>query len=235
MLIGFRGRCYPAGVVSHSITREDSARSARAGVVLRALLAFVAVFVSPALAATVEGQVFDRAGRPLAGVTVLLVLRTPGPLGLQPAAPREDVLARARSDRQGFFTIEHPLAATRDTVLVRCSGGDGWDRVRYALPADLDVTPSLRERGSAVVAIVVDESAEWAGIARAIDQAGGTATERGRILRTHGLPPETLATADGRTVWRYPSATYFFDAKGTLVETKTGPPPRAAADGRGDS
>lgn len=235
VLMDFRSRCYSADVVSPSLNFGFSARSARPGLLLRAFVLLCCCVSSAAFAATVEGQLFDRDGRGLGGVTIVLVERRPGLLQTIEGGPEENVLARARSDRQGFFKIEvrEPLPSGR--LFVRASSGDGWDRHRYAIPADIDVTLSLNRTRHAVATLVADSAPSWPGLEKAIERAGGITTERGRILRTHGLPPETQAMPGGRVIWRYPSATYVFDAKGALIETHAEGAARANAGSRGES
>ena len=169
----------------------------------------------------VDGQVFDTEGRALAGVTVVLVDRASGLASLARGA-QEIELGRTRTDRQGFFRIEADRAQAVGRLLVRCLVEERWDRQRYEPPDDVDVSGALREQGHAIATVLVREAPAWRELRRAILRAGGTATERGRILRTHGMPPETVATADGRVTWIYPSASYVFDPAGRLVESRRG-------------
>ncbi len=169
----------------------------------------------------VDGQVFDADGRALAGVTVVLVDRASGLASLARGA-QEIELGRTQTDRQGFFRLEADRAQAVGRLLVRCLAGERWDRQRYAPPDDIDVSVALREQDHAIATVLVRDAPGWRELRRAILRAGGTATERGRILRTHGMPPETVATADGRVTWIYPSASYVFDRTGRLVESRPG-------------
>ncbi|RMF74951.1 MAG: carboxypeptidase regulatory-like domain-containing protein [Acidobacteria bacterium] len=184
--------------------------------------------------ATIDGQVFDAEGRPLAGVSVVLVDRAAG-LAALARGEQEIELGRARTDRLGFFRIEADLSESVGRLLVRCVADRHWDVRRYELPVDVDITTPLRERRHAIATLLVRDAPGWRELRRAIVRAGGARTERGRILRTHGLPPETVTSLDGRSVWIYPSARYVFDPAGRLVEADRRPkvaaggPPRDAS------
>ena len=195
-------------------------------VILAAAASLSAMAASEPVA--VDGQVFDSEGRPLAGVTVVLVDRAAG-LAALARGSQEIELARTRTDGSGFFRLEGDRSRSVGRLVVRCLMDEHWDRQRYELPGEIDVGPALRAGGHAIATLLVRDAPGWRELRRAILRAGGTRTQRGRILRTHGLPPVTLVSADGREEWIYPSARYAFDAGGRLVESEARP--RIAAGG----
>lgn len=181
-----------------------------------------------ARAATVEGQLFDRSGAPLAGVSVAVLERTGGnPLGLGGPAV-DETLGSVSTDRQGFFAFDTGPRSVRGRVIVRVAGGAGWDARRFVAPVDRDVTAPLRDRGRAVVAIPVDDAPGWTELQREIVRVGGPESDRGRILRSQGMPPETVAQNDGVVEWRYPGVSYLFK-DGALVDTRRAAPAPAGA------
>lgn len=189
---------------------------------LEALLcALAAAAIAPAAAAaTIDGQVFDRDGQPLAGITVRVIeQRGGGFLAPKRGAVNEVEVAQATTDRHGFFTIDLGPRSLRGTYVVRSFDPGRWDRLRYGLPLDRDVTEQLEDDGRAIVACPVPDAPGWVELAREIARVGGVETDRGRILRRQGLPPETVAQNDGVTLWRYPGVVYTF-RDGALVDTR---------------
>jgi len=179
---------------------------------------------------TIEGQVFDANGRPLAGVHVAVFEKGTGsPFDLL----RRDLAAREvvsrPTDRHGLFRIDLQLPDASGRLLVRCYDEARWDHLRYDVPGDIDVTPDLRRRGRAIVTCRVDDAPVWRELAHRIERVGGLSSERGRILRAHGLPAETLTASDGSIEWRYDAVSYVFEGE-TLVRTEERP--QDAADGR---
>ena len=197
-----------------------------------ACLALVAG-ASLAGASTIEGQIFDRDGKPLAGAVVRVVESAGGSL-FAPAggAGEEREVARVAADRHGFFLFDLGPRTIRGPILVRCHDEATWDRARYAAPPDKDVGAALRERGRAVVACLVNDAPGWPALSREIARVGGPESDRGRVLRRMGLPPETFVGKDGHIEWRYPGAVYAF-RDGILVTASEKPertPPAEAAD-----
>jgi hypothetical protein len=227
----------------HTLSSRLSARSARsrsprATSVARAagfFCALVSATATLALGGTIEGQVFDRQGQPLAGVFVeVLHVSTPAPLSLERGERKQTRLARAETGEAGFFRVDLRETPARGEIFVRCDVSEGWDGLRYAAPEPDEVGDALRARGYAVAALLAEDARGWPELRREIERAGGPRTKRGTILRSHGLPPETLTTVEGRTLWRYPHVTYVFEGE-TLVETRREARARTATQPRGAS
>jgi len=197
-----------------------------------ATAAFLALAAGASLAwaSTIEGQIFDRDGKPLAGAVVRVVESSSGGF-FAPAngAGEEREVARVAADRHGFFKFDLGPRTVRGPVLVRCHDEANWDQLRYAAPPDKDVGPALRERARAVVACLVNDAPGWPALSREIARVGGSESDRGRVLRRMGLPPETFVGTDGQIEWRYPGAVYAF-RDGILVTSGEKPARTAPAE-----
>lgn len=179
------------------------------------------ILVAPAaLGAVVEGQIFDRKGSPLSGVPVRVVERTGGGPFPSLAEPEREVeVAHDTSDSRGFFRIDLGPRAFRGQVVVRCYDPRKWDVLRYAPSEDRDITRALSDRDHVVVTLLIEDAKGWPALAREISRVGGQESDRGRILRRYGMPPETVIQKDGQAEWRYQNVVYVF-RDGVLVDTR---------------
>ncbi len=73
-----------------------------------------------------------------------------------------------------------------------------------------EVSTRVRRGRAAVFNCIPGDAAGWPELAREINRAGGLKSPRGKVLRTHGLPPETLTLVDGVVEWRYPDSVFRF-------------------------
>jgi len=177
------------------------------------------VAVADAPPVTVEGQIFDREGRPISGVEITVLERGSGsPLDALRRDLAEREVVRRGADEHGLFRIDLNIPRSSGRVVVRCYDRESWDHLRYEPPPDVDVTSDLRRRGHAVVNCAVDDAPAWLELVHQIERAGGASTPRGKILRAHGMPLEVVAKAGGTVEWRYPGVSYVFE-QGTLVRT----------------
>lgn len=167
--------------------------------------------IPPAARTSIQGQAFDRSGASLAGIAVRATLRSESAtLPWKPIEVSERVVASAVSDASGFFTLPLAEADLAGTLLLRCGDPAKWDTIRYAPPAEREVTSRVRKGRAVVVNCVLEDAAGWNQLAREINQVGGLRTPRGKVLRARGLPPETVTLVDGVVEWRYPDAAYRF-------------------------
>lgn len=163
---------------------------------------------------------FDAEGLPVVGAPVRLI----GQFGVSKLPfsskqPEERELLKGVTDSQGFFSFSLPDDRGADRLLVRATDSSDWDAVRYAPEDDVDITRDFRRRNHAVVTIALADASGWRELQRELDQVG-VATSRGKILRRHGFPNETVQLAGGGLEWRYPSVTYVFDVAGQLIESR---------------
>ncbi len=195
-------------------------RPARVGRLLPCLLVLLATL--PALAAGVDGQVFDGEGQPLRGVVVRIVQAPPAPLfpRRDGETPREVEISRATTDSGGFFHLDLGGWVPRGRILLRVGDLGPWDVLRYARPAPRDLTADIRRRGSATVAVRVADAPGWPDLRAALERVGGAGTPLGRLLRRYGFPRTIVADASGRLEYDFGTVHHVVRA--------------GAADGRGD-
>jgi hypothetical protein len=169
--------------------------------------------------ATIEGQMFDEDGRPLEGMRVTAIeVGSGSPLDALRRELAEREVTSVETDPGGLFRFDVSLPQASGRLVIRCFDEEGWDDRRYDPPLDVDVTREVRERGRAVVNCRVADAPFWTEKVYAAGRAGGSSTERGRILSRHGMPPEVVTRLGGTIEWRYPRVTYVFEG-GKLVET----------------
>ena len=108
----------------------------------------------------------------------------------------------------------------------------GFDGVRYKRPAANEITDLLKNGGLVVVNQVLEPSPTWPEVERQI-AFYGAGSERGRILRTHGLPDKRErppdAGGDVEVWWYYEAGVSFWFTGDTLTKTNKFPPIRGAS------
>jgi hypothetical protein len=159
----------------------------------------------PAL--TIEGQVFDDAGAAVAGVPVRLLM-TRRLVTLTDLSLRDEFAEgpSTRTDDAGFFRIDLRPDPDFDYYYLRFYDRTGFDAVRYALPADEDVTAAVRAGRPIIVQRRLVDAPNWPAVVRELERVGGSGSARGRILRVLGLPDQVVPRGGGVTEWRYERA-----------------------------
>jgi hypothetical protein len=170
-------------------------------------MAFLLAFPCPAAAegeVRLEGQVFDRAGQAVGGVPVR-VLMTRRVLQIGEFTIRDDVGAgpATRTDDRGFFALTFVPDPDFDYFYLRFYDAVTFDAVRYAPPADEDITMRVREGRSVIVQRRLEDAPSWPALVREMDRVGGPQSPQGKILRALGLPDAVVPLQDGLTEWRY--------------------------------
>lgn len=181
---------------------------------MRTLVAGFIVGVVLAGCATVEvrqtrvvtGQITDESGRPVANTPVVIVGRT---LDLvtrrMEYEERERQEVRGRTDAEGRYRIELVPAAVGNNFFMFFYDKTGFDRVKYRPPEPLDITQLLDRDRTLIFNQVLRFHPAWTEVERQIAFHGAD-SEKGRILRRHGLPEkrETSGTGDAAAeVWWY--------------------------------
>lgn len=181
----------------------------------------------------VTGRVTDEAGKPVASSPVVVVARS-----LDLAATRFEYEERGRqeikasTDAEGRYRIEFVPAQVGNNFFLFFYDVSGFDGVRYKRPAASEITDLLKNGGLVVVNQALEPSQTWPEVERQM-AFYGAGSERGRILRTHGLsdkrerPPD--AGGDAEVWWYYEAGVSFWFTGDTLTKTNKFPPIRGAS------
>ena len=194
------------------------------GFVRAALIAALAVSVAPAppgpLAAgekriLVQGRLLDDKGAPLAGWPVSLI-RTKRYVELtrKVIGGDVDVAARVQADKDGFFTIDIPRDRGYQFYYLRFIDPEVFDPVQYIAPADWEITNTAKRGRLTQINKVIAHKPDWDELQRRLAAGGGEGTTRGRVLRTIGLPENTVPATDGAEEWWYFSRGIMYTFRG---------------------
>jgi YD repeat-containing protein len=179
-------------------------------------------------ARVITGQVTDESGKPVAANPVLLVARR---LGLSAMRMEYDELgrreARTVTDTEGRYRFEFVPVAIGNNFYLFFYDTTGFDSVKYRRPEPLDITDRLQRNQTLVVNHVLQFNPSWAEVTRQIAYFGAE-SDRGRILRRHGLPDKREmppAAGTGPEGWWYyaDGVTYWFVGE-QLTRTSQFPP-----------
>ncbi|RPI10706.1 MAG: carboxypeptidase regulatory-like domain-containing protein [Zetaproteobacteria bacterium] len=151
------------------------------------------------------GRVTDESGAPVAGNPVLVVARS-----LDLVAKRLEYEERGRrdvrtaTDAEGRYRVEFVPASVGNNFFLFFYDAKGFDRVKYRRPEPVDVTDQLRRSRTVAVNQILQFHPAWSEVARQIAFLGAD-SDRGRVLRQHGLPEkrDAPAKADDPEVWWY--------------------------------
>jgi len=174
---------------------------------------------------TLTGRVVDEAGAPVDHCPVLVVGRS---LSFQPTrleyAETAQHAARTTTDADGRYALHFVPATLGNNLTLFFYDRTGFDTVRYRTPEPVDLTARLREARVVVVDQILLASPTWPEVVREIAFYGAD-SDRGRILRRHGLPETRARSTDpggAAEVWGYPAqgVSYRF-AGDRLVQTQT--------------
>ena len=181
----------------------------------------------------VSGRVTDEAGNPVANCPVVVVARS-----LELAAMHFEYVERGRTeikastDAEGRYRIEFVPAQAGNNFFLFFYDVSGFDGVRYKRPAATEITDLLKSGGPLVANQVLAASPTWPEVERQI-AFYGAGSERGRILRTHGLPEKRErppdSVGDAEIWWYYEAGVSFWFTGDTLTKTNKFPPIRGAS------
>jgi hypothetical protein len=171
----------------------------------------------------VTGQVTDESGRPVVNTPVVILGRTLDLVTRRleyEERGRQEV--KANTDTQGRYRIEFIPASIGNNFSLFFHDKTGFDRVRFQPPEPLDITEPLRRDRTLIVNQALKFQTTWTEVERQITFYGPD-SERGQILRTHGLPDkrEESRTAEGDTVvwWYYADGVSYWFTGGKLTRT----------------
>lgn len=122
--------------------------------------------------------------------------------------------ARVSTDDSGYYEIHVPRDRAFDNYYVRFYDPATFDAVRYALPADREITKDLKRGEGLTIDVQIATRPEWPEVERRIEQLGAD-SPKGKVLRALGIPEhEMMGTGpDGpREEWWYHTrgVVYFF-------------------------
>jgi len=160
---------------------------------------------APEKRVVVQGRVLSAEGQGMAGWPVHLI-GTQRYVELRSYTSGGAVaeLAGATTDENGYYSFDLPKNRTYQYWFVRFMDKAHLDPVRWITPDDVEVTSDIRRGRVAQVDMTIRAHPDWAEVKRMIAEAGGEGTQRGRILRTLGLPEKQARDeATGEEEWWY--------------------------------
>jgi hypothetical protein len=154
----------------------------------------------------VTGRVTDASGQPVAGTPVVVVARSLELVTIRMEyQERGRKEARAVTDAQGQYRIEFVPARLGNDFSLFFYDKTTFDRVKYRQPEPLDITSMLDRRRTVTVNQVLQFQQSWPEVERQITYYGPD-SDRGKILRRHGLPEKRERSGPGvedSDVWWY--------------------------------
>jgi hypothetical protein len=206
------------------------ARSIAAVAALGALLPGLAP-AAPPPRVDLRGRITDASGRGIAGVPVRL-LQARRDFKVLDWEYEDSVLDAvvARSDADGFF--EATLAPDPDfrSFWLRFFDPSSFDPVRYARPADLDVTAPVRAGRPVIRMVVVDDAPGWAEVSAWIERLGSD-SPRGLLVRRLGIPDRHTSEGELETFFYESAGVAYRFRDGELVGEERGEGAGPGADG----
>jgi hypothetical protein len=206
----------------------------------RVLIVVVLLGILPAGCATVTvwesrvvtGQVTDESGQPVADTPVIIVARS-----LELAEFRMQYVeegrqeVRATTDAQGGYRIELVPAKLGNNFFLFFYDKTGFDRVKFQRSEAVDITSQLKHDRLVTVNQVLRFQVTWPEVERQVIFYGPD-SDKGKILRKHGLPEKREALPPGDTAsetwWYYADGVSYWFAGDTLARTHEFPPVPAA-------
>jgi len=159
----------------------------------------------PAPSIEIHGVIRNQAGQPMAGYPVRL-LKTKTTLSLLhfSTGSRQVDYARTETDAEGRYEIKVQPDPKFDYFYLRFYDPKTFDPVRYAVPADVDITKKFKTKIELEVDSVIQDHPDWAKV-QALLVEFGESSNRGKILRSLGLPErrQTFSDAPGKESWWY--------------------------------
>lgn len=182
-------------------------------------------------ARVVTGRVTDGSGQPVANSPVVIVGRS---LTLEKGLDYKEhgrQETRAVTDAQGRYRIEFIPASLGNNFYLFFYDKTGFDRVKYRQPESLDITPLLERDPQVTVNQVLQFQPGWPEVERQIAYYGAD-SDRGKILRRHGLPEKREMSGEGDSAfdvwWYYASGVSYWFAGDKLERTYEFTPIRGA-------
>jgi hypothetical protein len=173
-----------------------------------------------------EGRVTNDAGQPVANSPVVVLGRSlnlvKARLEYREAAQQA---ARAVTDADGRYRLEFIPSTIGNNFYLFFYDRTGFDAVRYRRPEPIEITDLLKRDTRVVVNQALLPAATWPEVSREI-AFFGEASDRGRILRRHGLPEKRetspgLGGPDAEVWWYYSDGVSYWFQEDRLIRTHT--------------
>jgi len=181
----------------------------------------------------ITGMVKDEAGKPLPRMPVVLVLervRFKG-RGIPPEVVEEKTISTT-TDGDGFYRLAAIIEPKFNRILLRFYSEQGFDKVRYAIPKEMNITWRAKRRSELRLDKVIKENPLWEKV-KVLIARYGYRSPKGRVLRTRGLPDKTEKGNRGKCeLWWYYEEGVCYRFRGEKLERvfkfnpikKEGPP-----------
>lgn len=175
---------------------------------------------------TVRGRVTDSQGQGVSGVPVrVLATRRVVRFLTVESRPAEAEMNATVTDVNGFYEMVVSKNREYDFYFLRFYDPVKFDGIRYARPADVEITARIDKRRPVVEDLILQDSPEWAAVQRLVTLYGSDST-RGRIIRDLGVPDRTErrpgANSIERETWWYEAVGVVYVIEdGKVVERKT--------------
>jgi hypothetical protein len=153
----------------------------------------------------IHGTVRDQAGNPLADYPVRLI-KTKTTLRLLhfSTGSRQEEYGRTQTNSEGQFELKIARDPQFDYFYLRFYDTKTFDPVRYAVPADVNITKIFKTKPDLAVDSVILNHPDWSKVEALLSEFGAQ-SNRGKILRSLGLPErrQTFPDSPDKESWWY--------------------------------
>ena len=182
------------------------------------------------------GQVTDESGKPVAENPVLVVARRLDLAVMRMEYDEHDRKeVKTLTDAQGRYRLEFVPASVGNNFFLFFYDATGFDRVKYRRPEPMDITDRFRRDRTLVVNQVLQIQSSWPDVMRQIAYFGED-SDRGRVLRRHGLPDKRDVPAgagqDAEVWWYYADGVNYWFVGDRLTRATQFPPIQQTAPPR---
>ena len=194
-----------------------------AGALIACLLPAVPTAAAPEpVEVLIHGRIVDAAGQPLAGYPVRLI-KTKTTLNLLhfSTGSQQAEVGRTTTDAEGKFELRVQPDPKFDYFYLRFYDPKTFDPVRYAVPADQNITKTFKSKPEVQADAVIRDHPDWAKVSAMVAEYGAD-SNRGKILRSLGLPErrQSLPESAGRENWWYYAKGLCYQLQGDQVLRK---------------
>jgi hypothetical protein len=174
---------------------------------------------SPTNEIVIHGTIRNQAGEPMARYPVRLI-KTKTTLNLLhfSTGSRQIDYGRTETDADGRYELKALPDPKFDYFYLRFYDPKTFDPVRYSVPADVDITKAFKTKPDLGVDAVIQDHPDWSKVESLLSEFGAT-SNRGKILRSLGLPErrQTFADSPGKESWWYYAKGLCYQLQGDQV------------------